>query len=107
MFIDVHGVTPGTESNANAPRNKICRPCATEVLLWGLKDWWIRERQKGFLEEGLMNRHDCPEGSSCTVHKDDLSMFFFLKKRRVGETDSIFSFHQGHARQCQDSFSFT
>jgi len=38
-----------------------------------LKDWWIRERQKGFLEEGLMNRHDCPEGSSCTVHKDDLS----------------------------------
>ena len=77
LFVDVHGVTPGTEPNANAPRNRICRPCAAEVLLWGLKDWWIRERQKGFLEESLMNRNDCPEGSSCTLHKDDHSMFFY------------------------------
>lgn len=71
LFTDIHGVTPGTEPNTNAPRNRICRPCAAEVLLWGLKDWWIRERQKGFLEEGLMNRNDCPEGSSCTLHKED------------------------------------
>ena len=56
-----------------------------------------------------MNRHDCPEGSSCTVHKDDLSMFFLsFLKRRIREIDGIFfsSFYQGHARQCQDSFSF-
>ena len=31
-----------------------------------------------------MNRNDCPEGSSCTLHKDDHGMFFFLK-RSLGE----------------------
>ncbi|KAF8158272.1 hypothetical protein B0H34DRAFT_708115 [Crassisporium funariophilum] len=71
LFSDIHGVTPGTEPNPEAPRNRICRLCAAEVLLWGLKDWWIRERQKGFLEEAVTNRKDCPQGITCTRQKED------------------------------------
>jgi len=55
----------------DSPRNKICRHCAAEILLWGLKDWWIRERRKGFLEEQIANRLNCPEGNICARQKDD------------------------------------
>jgi hypothetical protein len=64
----VHNVSPGAgsaEPDPEAPRTRICRHCATEVLLWGLKDWWIRERQRGFVEEEIMKREDCPEGERC------------------------------------------
>ncbi|KAG1885048.1 hypothetical protein F4604DRAFT_1974651 [Suillus subluteus] len=47
LFVDIHSVTAGIDENPDAPRNRICRQCATEVMLWGIKDWWIRERQKG------------------------------------------------------------
>jgi len=40
------------------------------VLLWGLRDWWIRERQKGFLDEAVSKRADCPEGSGCGKQRD-------------------------------------
>ncbi|KAF8967056.1 hypothetical protein BDZ97DRAFT_1656803 [Flammula alnicola] len=72
LFSDIHGVAPGTEPNANAPRNKACRMCASEVFLWGLKEWWLREREKGFVEQSVMNRKDCPDKERCTRHKDDL-----------------------------------
>lgn len=70
MFSDLHGVAADTDPIPNAPHNNICRLCATEVLLFGLRDWWIRERQKGFLEEAVMNRKDCPDGSLCDRQRD-------------------------------------
>jgi len=70
LFVDIHSVTAGIDENPNAPRNRICRHCATEVMLWGIKEWWIRERQKGYLEETVTRRPDCKEGSSCSRQKD-------------------------------------
>jgi len=69
LFSDVHGVAAGIDPDPAAPRNRICRVCAAELLLYGLKDWWIRERQKGFLEETVLGRQDCPDGSNCTRQK--------------------------------------
>ncbi|KAI0947157.1 hypothetical protein AcV7_009655 [Taiwanofungus camphoratus] len=70
LFMDVHTVASGVDPDPSAPRNRICRLCATEVLLWGLRDWWVRERRKGFLEEYVTKRPDCPEGSDCSRQKD-------------------------------------
>lgn len=70
LFADVHGVAAGIDTNPDAPRNRICRLCATEVLLWGLRDWWVRERQKGFLDEAVSKRPDCSEGSGCGKQRD-------------------------------------
>ena len=49
---------------------RICRVCATEILLWGIRDWWVRERAKGFLEEHILARKDCPAGNACENQKD-------------------------------------
>ncbi|KAG6836142.1 hypothetical protein H0H93_010975 [Arthromyces matolae] len=65
LFTDIHGVAPGVDSDPEAPRVNTCRHCATEIFLWGLRDWWVRERQKGFLEESVTSRKDCPEGRAC------------------------------------------
>ncbi|GLB38528.1 putative ring finger [Lyophyllum shimeji] len=70
LFSDLHGVAGGTDPDPDAPRNNICRHCAAEVFLWGLREWWVRERQKGFLEERVMNRKDCPEGRACDRQMD-------------------------------------
>jgi E3 ubiquitin-protein ligase CHFR len=70
LFTDIHGVTPSPDLNPEAPRSNICRLCAAEVLLWGLREWWVRERQKGFLEETVTRRRDCPEGSGCERQRD-------------------------------------
>ncbi|KAI8969631.1 hypothetical protein BD414DRAFT_502933 [Trametes punicea] len=70
LFMDLHPVPGGVDPDPNAPRTRICRICAAEVLLYGLRDWWIRERKKGFLEEHIMARPDCPEGSLCPRQKD-------------------------------------
>ncbi|KAF8349267.1 hypothetical protein F5887DRAFT_945253 [Amanita rubescens] len=69
LFSDVHGVAAGIDPDPSAPRNRICRVCAAEVLLYGLKEWWIRERQKGFLEENVFRRKDCPDGAACALQK--------------------------------------
>ncbi|KAF9454800.1 hypothetical protein P691DRAFT_804160 [Macrolepiota fuliginosa MF-IS2] len=69
-FSDIHGVAGGIDPNPNSPRTNICRLCAAEVFLWGLKGWWIRERQKGFLEPTVASRNDCPNGSTCAHQKD-------------------------------------
>ncbi|KAI0372179.1 hypothetical protein BV20DRAFT_991708 [Pilatotrama ljubarskyi] len=70
LFMDLHPVPGGVDPDPNAPRTRICRMCAAEVLLYGLRDWWIRERKKGFLEEHIMARPDCPQGSQCPRQKD-------------------------------------
>lgn len=70
LFMDVHAVSGGVDPDPTAPRQRICRICATEVLLWGLREWWVQERQKGFLEEHIMKRPDCPEGGGCSRQKD-------------------------------------
>ncbi|KAL4250672.1 E3 ubiquitin-protein ligase CHFR [Abortiporus biennis] len=70
LFTDIHGVAGGTDPDPTAPRSKICRMCATEILLWGLRLWWVQERKKGFLEEAVMKRPDCPNGGGCSRQKD-------------------------------------
>ena len=65
----MHGVAAGIDAEPSAPRSKICRVCAAEVLLYGLKEWWIRERQKGFLEDSVLRRNDCPDGTACARQK--------------------------------------
>ncbi|KAI9443175.1 hypothetical protein H4582DRAFT_2195857 [Lactarius indigo] len=70
LFLDVHNVPPGPEPGLDAPRQRICRMCATEVLLYGLKDWWVRERKKGFLDASVAERPDCPDGPTCRRQKE-------------------------------------
>jgi len=71
LFADVHvDVGPSTDADRSESQERICRQCACEILLWGLKDWWIRERKKGFLEDSVMQRKDCPNGSNCVTQKD-------------------------------------
>jgi len=70
IFTDVHAVAGGTDPDPTAPRSRICRVCASEVLLWGLREWWVQERKKGFLEEEVTRRPDCPEGPTCNRQKN-------------------------------------
>ncbi|KAH9950596.1 hypothetical protein B0H21DRAFT_722413 [Amylocystis lapponica] len=70
LFMDVHTIGGGLDPNPDAPRNRICRMCATEVLLWGLREWWVRERKKGFLEDYVTKRPDCADGCNCSRQKD-------------------------------------
>jgi hypothetical protein len=70
LFADVHGVAAGVDPDPTAPRNRICRLCATEVLFWGLREWWVRERPKGLLPDNVLSRQDCPEGQGCGRQKD-------------------------------------
>ncbi|KAI0322011.1 hypothetical protein OF83DRAFT_1050174 [Amylostereum chailletii] len=78
LFLDVHAVAAGPEVAIDAPRNRICRVCAAEVLLWGLRDWWVRERRKGFLEDSVTNRPDCSEGERCHRQKEHGASFILL-----------------------------
>lgn len=70
VFVDVHRVAGGIDPDPTAPRNRICRICATEILLWGLRAWWMLERKKGHLDNSVTSRPDCPEGRSCTRQGD-------------------------------------
>jgi E3 ubiquitin-protein ligase CHFR len=36
LFMDRYGISSHSDSS---PRKKICRECATDVFIWGLKDW--------------------------------------------------------------------
>ncbi|KAF4617933.1 hypothetical protein D9613_006028 [Agrocybe pediades] len=74
LFSDFHIGTSGAAEpvDIDTPRSKACRMCAAEIFLWGLKEWWVRERKKGFLEERYANRKDCPQGEQCTKQKHDL-----------------------------------
>lgn len=70
LFVDVHSVAGGVDPDPTAPRNRICRLCAGEILLYGLREWWVRERQKGDLPEAVTKRPDCPDGRACANQKD-------------------------------------
>ncbi|KAF9013399.1 hypothetical protein BDQ17DRAFT_600044 [Cyathus striatus] len=73
LFRDIYDSVPsGVDPGPNAPRNKICRHCATEVFLWGLKGWWVRERRKGSLSGNTFNRKDCPNGINCDCQTDSV-----------------------------------
>jgi E3 ubiquitin-protein ligase CHFR len=50
--------------------------CAAEVLLYGLKDWWIRERKKGLLDANIAERPDCPDSTTCRRQKEQGKVFF-------------------------------
>lgn len=60
----------GLESVPQGPYNRICRMCSAEVLLWGLRDWWTRERQTGQLDAAVLGRPDCPDGNRCLRQKE-------------------------------------
>ncbi|KAJ7928050.1 hypothetical protein B0H13DRAFT_1016114 [Mycena leptocephala] len=70
LFVDVHAVPAGADPDPDAPRSRICRQCAAEVFLYGLRDWFLRERQKGFLEENVLNKKDCVDGAECNRQID-------------------------------------
>ncbi len=70
LFVDMYNVVPGEDVDHSASRNRICRLCATEVMLWGLRAWWLQERKKGLLEESVLKRPDCPEGRMCELQRD-------------------------------------
>lgn len=93
LFTDVHAVAGGVDPDPTAPRNKICRVCASEVLLWGLRDWWVQERKKGFLEEEVTKRPDCPDGPTCNVqktyaHAREFNHIIAANNRRDGDHSS-------------------
>ena len=71
LFSDIHAVAPGIELNPDAPRNRACRLCAAEIFLWGLKEWWLREREKGGPDAPNNTRRDCPDAATCTRYRDD------------------------------------
>ncbi|KAJ7147122.1 hypothetical protein C8R43DRAFT_1011970 [Mycena crocata] len=70
LFVDMHAVPGGTDPDSEAPRSRICRQCASEVFLYGLRDWFLRERAKGFLEESVLSRKDCEDGAECNRQQD-------------------------------------
>lgn len=101
LFADVHvDVSPSTDAEPSASQDRICRQCACEILLWGLKDWWIRERKKGYLEDAIMQRKDCPNGGSCTTQKDFGS--FFRLPNVFKDIDFQFT---AHAKECELSYT--
>jgi hypothetical protein len=72
LFSDLYPIPGGLDPNPTAPRQRICRMCAAEVLLYGFREWWIRERRKGFLdpESEMAKRRDCAEGRECRRQSD-------------------------------------
>jgi len=66
VFVDLYpnaNILP--DSDPEAPRQRICRICASEVFLWGLKTWWHQQRASGHVDPEIMARKDCPDGNSC------------------------------------------
>jgi E3 ubiquitin-protein ligase CHFR len=81
IFLDLYpNATTLPDADPEAPRQRICRVCASEVFLWGLKGWWHRERMNGHVDPEVMARKDCPDGTSC-----------------------IEQISTSHARQCKNS----
>ncbi|KAJ7781779.1 hypothetical protein DFH07DRAFT_791505 [Mycena maculata] len=70
LFVDIHAMPAGVDPDPAAPRSRICRLCAAEVFLYGLREWFLRERQKGFLEESVSNRPDCVDGAECVSQRN-------------------------------------
>jgi E3 ubiquitin-protein ligase CHFR len=105
LFMDVHSVQPGPEPGLDAPRQRICRMCAAEVLLYGLKDWWIRERKKGHLDANIAERPDCPDGTTCRRQKEHGKTLSHLL--RLGKRLILFDVLLVHARECTSPCLFS
>ena len=102
LFVDVHPVPGGVDPNPNAERQRICRVCASEVLLYNLRDWWVRERKKGFLEEHVSRRPDCPDGAGCGRQKDGGERSSCSAVWSVlGWLLTNWIFYSAHARECE------
>lgn len=76
VFVDIHGTPVGNPPEA--PRSRICRGCAGTLLLWGLRDWWARERQKGHLPQAVSIRPDCDDGANCRRQHDQCASIALL-----------------------------
>lgn len=86
------------DSTEDRPRRRICRLCAVEVFLWGLKDWWVRERRKGYVEPSVVNRKDCPEGRNCSREADYGKSFFPIEfQPLIQDSPSL----PAHAKECK------
>ena len=70
IFDDLHGVAGGDDPDPTAPRRRICRLCAAQLLIHGMKDWWIRERRHGNLPNDVVMRKDCSNGCGCDKQSD-------------------------------------
>lgn len=99
LFTEIHGVAGGVDPDPTAPRQKICRWCATEVFLWGIRDWWIRERRKGGVSAVILDKPDCPSGKSCRNQKDpgEGSRLLWMGP------NTYLKFNADHARECTSS----
>ncbi|KAI0070394.1 hypothetical protein K474DRAFT_816152 [Panus rudis PR-1116 ss-1] len=98
LFENIHHVQGGVDPDPNAARRRICRLCAAEILLWGLRDWWVQERKKGFLEEEVMSRPDCPEGNGCTRQKEHGT---YTKLEYPDTNNSRLVLCLAHAKECK------
>lgn len=64
-------VVNDTAANVHSPpapdanRNRICRLCAAEVLIYSIKSWWIRERRNAVKKGKMQERKDCEHGRNC------------------------------------------
>lgn len=100
VFSDIHG--HGEQVlNPERPMNGICRICALEILLWGIRDWWVRERWKGLLDENVMNRKDCVDGQTCSNQRDLGIRFLHLFIQPLN------AFSTAHAKECKTVLSFS
>lgn len=69
-FDDIHNVSGSEDPDPTAPRRRICRLCAAQVLIYGLKGWWIRERRKAKISGAFVIREDCQHGENCGRQAD-------------------------------------
>lgn len=64
-------VNNDTTANVHSPpapdanRSRICRACAGEVLIYSIKNWWIRERRDAVKKGKMRERKDCEHGRTC------------------------------------------
>ena len=98
--MDVHPVASGIDPDPRAPRRRICRICAAEILLFGLREWWVRERKKGFLEPHVLARPDCPDGSQCPRQRNHGAYLahLFPLQTFVENSPSL-----AHAKECKSA----
>jgi hypothetical protein len=72
--------------------------CAADVLLWGLREWWVRERQKGFLDEDVLKRQDCSQGQQCDKQNDLGEPPLPIHRSFFSSADSVSKAMRGNVR---------
>ena len=79
IFSEIHNVPAGIDPDPSAPRRYICRVCATEVFLYGLRDWWIRERRKAIKDGVFPQKPNCISGRACESLNDPGAYIHILR----------------------------